>query len=367
MSHQLNLTRLGCLKTVAKEGELPSDALQAAHAEGKLIYDELVKLLNQSPIVIDEPFVPDYDGFVRPIGTDELQFHLPIEFRAHWPMKNQDHMVPAEQKVEDFNISYDGRIFWVTVQVDSPMSGWQSFSVGREGHRILQAILGKGERFTCEILGPYSMFVACYVAIADDTTTTYDFGRPLVRDHLNWESVVNVANADEHEAVVRGLWAPATTFYHLMEIREGMQSEIALLDDHFEQASEAYRTLVHETTISLPAWNRRRIARASLRSEIASAYASYASAEGSRAEIAEGLHSTREEFARHPSLQDCVDYPDETIRALTTWDAKHLVEGLRFLSEEARSNRLEAATVYAPLAGAAVGAAATALGILLTR
>jgi len=376
---ELFAIRIGCLLVLDKVYTEGHQAGPEDQQRARQISQEIMRRIRESPIVVEEPkedlgptgHWSDVTVFGQePPKRAALEFGDRVVFKAHWPRKNQELFHHSGPCLEDFTLTYNGAIYATTVQCDKPIDPSYSFLFGREGHRILKAILAPSDQWDLEVVGPSPMGPVFYIAFADDPSE-YSFGRELIREGDTSESLLVMprpAVANPIEAVgdvLEELFFPADMYYAAMIARLGFYHELESLYSSFDNATKLYRGTLDPLPPDPRRWLSRVASSRKLRGAIGMAYTHYAELEEKRAAARRMTDLAARAFAGHPLLEPHRSSPGDEMADVFEWQGHHILEASRFLVEESRSQRLELATWQGPLVAALIGGGAGALVALL--
>ena len=350
---------------------------------GVLIRREATRLIGSSPIVTVEP-KGGLEGQVHqsrmrlsPLedATERTAVHFggAISFRCHWPRKNQEFaLYPsyAGPCAEDFAVAYNGFLYAVGVRCEAPLPRPYSFIFGREGWRLLEAILSPSDLWELDIIGPCPMFPVIYLAFADDPAS-FSLGRDLMREGDTLESLYvlprgEIPNVEEALGdILESLLDVAASHYLCLQNRLEFMYEQGAVYRRLDEATRACCELAPQLAWTPRAWLRALLSQRKLRRLVAECYSHYVELEEARAGVSSLAMEAKEDFRRHPLLQPHEGYTGEVVRDVFEWHGQHVLEALRFVAEESRSRGLEAATWQGPLVAAAIAFAVTVVTLWL--
>lgn len=376
--------RVGSIILLPKEGTAESqegDSPEKQAERANQVAAEVNRLIRESPLVKAEPsgelstdlFIP-----FKVLGEGEerqaYMFGDCVVFRTHWPRKNQEMLFAEAYRgpvVEEFLVAFNGFVFAVAGACDAPLPQAYNYEFGREGRRILQTILGPSELWDIELIGPTPMRPMVYVCLADDPSAwTTEF--PLVQEEPWTESLEVLQRApgleplDQVGDVVRSLLPAAFAHFRSLVAEAQFITRQDVMDLLFQEARRAYAEIV-----SVPPWDARRwVARAraarTLKACVSECYGTYVDLTEDRRETARWVQRAEQQFGQHPLLAPHQEYCSKEVEDIFRWSGGHLLEGLRFYSEESRSQGLEVATVQAALLGAAIAGGIAVLVSVVT-
>ncbi|MGB6837956.1 MAG: hypothetical protein WBF66_09655, partial [Dehalococcoidia bacterium] len=350
---ELFAVRMGCVlvldKVYTERLGSPED-----HERAKQVSEEMMRRIRESPVVAEEP-EGDLEALAQwrpvpvfgqePSKRTALRFGGRVAFRAHWPRKNQELLHHSGPCVEDFALTYDGAIYTATLRCTGPMDPSYSFVFGREGRRILEAILAPSDRWDLEVVGPSPMAPAFYIAFADDPAK-YSFGRELIREGGTRESVLVMPRADVADPteavsdILKELCWPAAVHYEAVIARLGFFHEVDTFYSSFRSATKLYEDTLKALPRDPRRWLSRITSNRKLRQCIGTAYTHYAELEEVRAAAKVQTDSAAEVFSRDPLLEPHRMYTADLLADIFEWRVHHMLEAVRFLAEESRSRGL---------------------------
>jgi hypothetical protein len=330
---------------------------------------EIQRLAEAAPFVdaIVSPFSPS--GFAMIYGAEESERtynlftpgDLPMVIKAHWPAKNQElWSTRPDDVIEDFTIVYNGFSFAVLAQLQRLLSPRYAYTFGREARRILSAMLQPSAMWAAEVIGPCPMFPSPYLVFSDSDDPRLN--RELLEDGNSLENVLRVpTTSDPLKRAVQ----IATASLHSADTLYWLSAQ----DQDFHDARDkVYETFAACSAIYAAGFTGRAgIRKPRLRQALSSVYSAFVRAEELRHRLTNQSESVRSMFERDFLLASHSEYPLEYAAAARTWHNEHLVEALRYMAEEARSQGLGRATIVASLIGGLLALAGTTVALLLTR
>ena len=369
---QLTITRMGCLRLVPQFDLGPRDdestkEIETIREEVRELVEDVGRLVREAPIVLEEPTSEFGDQYFVNRETQELTFIRPLIFKVHWPDKNQEHFLAGgAPKLEDFELWYDGNTYMITTEVSAPIDPGDAFHFGREGWRILENVLKPGERWSLETDGPSPMKPVVYIAVTGDPGS-YSFGRDLTGDSQNEECLMILRKGSEvtRQGALHHLRLPAKSFYELQAARSKVFDHKEDLYEKFTASASVHRELAAPTPLNPLSWLVRVALSRKFAALVASVYTAYWQVEEARASAMAKAQAVQADFVQSGLFEPLKDYPLEQTKDVFDWSGHHILETLRFLSEESRNRSLLLATYIGSLLGALIGAGATAFGFWL--